>query len=399
MRYLKWWIAGAAAVLLLLYLGAGFMVWSRNQVPALDLPPRKLPPADNAYSEYVDTVPLVQRADLIQRLALMDDPPYQEVAAVIRANESVLRRVRSLSGRPSVVTSLRQSQDFVGGNAYPNLTRLVALYAQHTAGSNPSDALDALLDGFDFCEGVMRGGANLHLDIAYNSYIPLFRAAPAILQKLPPALAKSGAERLRKHLESAASLQEILQNERRVRREIIVSVARPISTRYLRLDFPGTDFEKNYLFTPKAEAAQRTDAYLQKWLAEADKPPSKVIFPPPPDTRGDLVQDDTLNPNAFGQNLLNFHLRDTRLRLMYAALRLQAARPRGGDYPAGLPALGNDPLLQDPFGNGPFQYRRKGGDYSLYSLGPNLRDDGGRIVRERALRPNSPGDVALAVIY
>jgi hypothetical protein len=36
------------------------------------------------------------------------------------------------------------------------------------------------------------------------------------------------------------------------------------------------------------------------------------------------------------------------------------------------------PLPEDPFSGKPFVYRRKDSTYLLYSIGPDLKDDGGR---------------------
>jgi hypothetical protein len=50
------------------------------------------------------------------------------------------------------------------------------------------------------------------------------------------------------------------------------------------------------------------------------------------------------------------------------------------------------PLPQDPFSGKDFVYRRTGGDYSLYSIGQNLKDDGGKVPEKSEDRTKS-GDL------
>ena len=62
--------------------------------------------------------------------------------------------------------------------------------------------------------------------------------------------------------------------------------------------------------------------------------------------------------------------------------------------PAYVPAIPTD-----PFGGGPFGYKRKasGKRPTLYSIGPDLRDDGGKSVTRQAR--NGPGDIVTGSIY
>jgi hypothetical protein len=63
------------------------------------------------------------------------------------------------------------------------------------------------------------------------------------------------------------------------------------------------------------------------------------------------------------------------LRLARVALALAAYRAERGAYPAELGELGEVPL--DPFTDGAFVYARTGEGYRLYSVGANMKDDGG----------------------
>ena len=84
-------------------------------------------------------------------------------------------------------------------------------------------------------------------------------------------------------------------------------------------------------------------------------------------------------------------------RLALTALALEQFRAaRGNRYPNGLAELAPDYLaapLMDPFNGQPLHYRKQGAGYMLYSVGPDLKDDGGR-----RRTGGSNGDIVFAVI-
>jgi len=70
-------------------------------------------------------------------------------------------------------------------------------------------------------------------------------------------------------------------------------------------------------------------------------------------------------------------------RLLAAALALRAYKLDHGAYPASLEALAPmylPSIPQDPFGSGPLKYKVTGRGYSLYSIGPDSIDNGGKPV-------------------
>jgi hypothetical protein len=71
----------------------------------------------------------------------------------------------------------------------------------------------------------------------------------------------------------------------------------------------------------------------------------------------------------------------TQERMEDLALALAAYRSRHGSYPDSLSAalaFPVDKLPVDAFTGAPFQYKRDGENYTLYSVGPNGKDEGGR---------------------
>jgi hypothetical protein len=69
-----------------------------------------------------------------------------------------------------------------------------------------------------------------------------------------------------------------------------------------------------------------------------------------------------------------------RIGLAQHAMALRVFQIETGQYPASLAQLRAKvkwPLPPDPFTGKDFVYRRAGAGYLLYSIGPNMRDEGG----------------------
>jgi len=74
------------------------------------------------------------------------------------------------------------------------------------------------------------------------------------------------------------------------------------------------------------------------------------------------------------------------LDLAEVALLLKAYRAEHGGYPPTLATVRRPdgrPLPTDPFSGKPFVYRREGAGLLIYSWGPNLKDDGGKVAQQR----------------
>jgi hypothetical protein len=120
--------------------------------------------------------------------------------------------------------------------------------------------------------------------------------------------------------------------------------------------------------------AQRREA-LAQWTAAADITAG----------RGTLgILSDNWAVKFYVPNLnrfyTNWELAGAESRLTRIALGLAAFKAERGSYPATLSELSPDVLAtmpQDNFSDRPFIYARTSGGYTLYSVGPNMVDDGG----------------------
>ena len=141
---------------------------------------------------------------------------------------------------------------------------------------------------------------------------------------------------------------------------------------------------------PKPSAYRAADRYYRALIAETEKPFSSRGEPPPPDeplALGWVAGVDRVFPQLLAA--------ETAVVLMRLELALQEYRKKAGRYPDRLEALAPAVLAavpRDPFTGNPFVYRRTGARYLLYSVGPDLRDDGGRAIVVTRHVPG-PGDL------
>jgi len=74
-------------------------------------------------------------------------------------------------------------------------------------------------------------------------------------------------------------------------------------------------------------------------------------------------------------------------RLLQVVLALKAQKHSLGSYPEALSGVVWQPPTEDPFSGKPLVYQRQGSGFRLYSVGPNLKDDGGQ-------EPSKPGNIS-----
>jgi hypothetical protein len=389
-------IAGSAlfCLLLLLWIVGGVLVWSRNSYAAPSFSPRRSLPANNAYTVYTDAVRSVRSPKEILKLFGDSSPPAEARARVLRENAAVLKSLKAAASQPSVVTELEPKQGFVAAIDFPNVSRLLALEGRARASGAPKTALEPMIDGLRFSEGVMRGGAMLHLLTAYMAYAPLFQAFPDMVRAAPADACRSAADEIKSVIKEQASLDEIVANEHAVRYRQLVSTF-PKPSRVFSLDIPWSGYERDFTLKPKAPAVEGLNRYFEAWKVQAKQPITRLTPPPAPTGLQGILNDDGMGPEEMTKRVLQFYWRDARLRMVYTALRLEQQRRQKGRYPSSLGGLGADPLFTDPFSGQPLVYNSAGTSYSLYSVGPNGKDDGGAPLNEARLNPKADGDLPL----
>ncbi|MDX1931790.1 MAG: hypothetical protein SFU56_04220 [Capsulimonadales bacterium] len=383
---------GAVVVLLAAWLSVAGITFGRNAPPKVVLPEAEATPAGNVYDDYVKCVAGLPPTDkkVIGDFGNRVPLSAETMNTLVGRNASLLSDFHRLPGKPSMVTQLEPGAKFTPAQEFPLLNWLVGIEAETLRAKNdPARALHALLDGLTFSEDVLRGGATLHLGTTLMAQLPIAYRLPTLLPHLPAPVCEQGAERVKGLIAAQYPLKKILENERLVRVRQMIRTTEPNATRVLRLQVPTSETEWQQLLTPKAQAILDVNDYLRKWSEQADKPLDAMTAPALPESSKILTNDSNLEPGSFGGHPYRYRYKAARLHLMYAGLRLEAAKKRSGRYPATLAELGNDPLLNDPFTGKPLMYRREGSGFVLYSAGMNLKDDGN--APEISLRSMGPG--------
>jgi hypothetical protein len=91
-----------------------------------------------------------------------------------------------------------------------------------------------------------------------------------------------------------------------------------------------------------------------------------------------------------------YDVTDVRNRLILLCLRIREYRLKQKRLPTTIDVLRIDPsLLADPFTGKPFCYKPQSGNYLLYSMGYDLKDNGGVPADEKSQAHPYPGDLGL----
>jgi type II secretory pathway pseudopilin PulG len=148
-----------------------------------------------------------------------------------------------------------------------------------------------------------------------------------------------------------------------------------------------------YLVYSKNRIMNNHTTYMDRSAALADQPYG-LHLPPPP------LPNDPINSillPIFSQARLKDVETQTQNGLLLITLALHAFKLEHGHYPAALtemtPAYVKQ-LPDDPFAaKGTFQYHNQGESYTLYSIGPDGKDDGGTAIDDpkqaNSSNPNS----------
>ncbi len=84
------------------------------------------------------------------------------------------------------------------------------------------------------------------------------------------------------------------------------------------------------------------------------------------------------------------------IALAQVSLALKAYKDRTGSYPSSLQGVKTKlgwKLPTDPFSGSDLKYARKGGGFTIYSFGANMKDDGGKPAKDTSTDPRAPTDI------
>ncbi|WP_309723328.1 hypothetical protein [Armatimonas sp.] len=367
---------------------AGVAINARlNDVPPLALPQHAMP-VPNAH----DTL-RVAKTLLVSKLAEAElsprddkkEQPLETRKALLMANEKALATVRE-----ALTQEYRQPMTYDINQNFPEyaeqreLARMLS-FASHTYADlgNYSEAARCATDAIALGVKIARGGPLIGELVGIACEAIGRKALADCKEKLDTPTLKTTLERLDALEQERWPLSETMEVEHLWSQKTI----RDLSQRNLSEILPAIgagDWEGQnrwlalrILFTPKRLAAGNNDRYYTKLIVAVKQPYRKdgVSLPEPTDAINEMLLP------VFAQAHFTEAKNRTEMNLLRAQITLRLT---------GTP----DPRFTDPFGQDqPLRYKKDGAKYTLYSVGPDGDDDGGRagVPREIALAKRERG--------
>jgi hypothetical protein len=301
----------------------------------------------------------------------------------------------------------------------PNYSQQVAPYqwaaahlAAHSrvelADGRPAAAIDAALDAVELGVKMGRGAGLLNNLVGIRCVAIGQNGAERCVSRLSAKEAHTAGVRLDGILAQLPEPADVVDEERRMSLVWARSVLRgksPIATSRAANGNPTPwvdQLKERALLVvyPKGWGYSQTDHYWRALVAEFRKPYAQRKAPPltPPEW------DPVLGGMSWSLSSLQFPFARTRaqLRLLRTELALREFRLRHGAHPAKLDELAPECVAVvpvDPFAEQPLRYRRQGEGYLLYSVGPDLRDDGGTAISSRTVDASARGDLVAGTLF
>lgn len=371
------------------------------------IPPLPPLPNPNAFNDYVAAGQMLKanggtKAMYITNAKGMSVTSLPGEQAVVRKNQAVLARMRQGFGKACRVPTTRSFNDLFPYLAEArDLARLLSAEADvKAARGDYAGAFDAGLDTIQMGQDLARGGTLIHGLVT----IAMEAIAHAAILKHVDKLSAADCDRLATRLESVLKTQvtfpQILQEESYFS---LTSLSKLKGNEAASLINPneGLGGEETprwqktvggvYWHYMRDRTLHELEDYYGALQAEMQKPYAERK--PVPEPKSPIA---AMIAPVFSQANTKFDETDMRNRLLVILLKVRSYRLKQGQLPASLNVVGSDPAVTtDPFSAKPFVYKPQGGDYLLYSVGPNLKDDGGIPADEMSQAQPRPGDLGI----
>jgi len=387
--------------------------------------PKPVIPSPNAFDFYVQAGNAVTGDKQISD-AISTQPPTTltpaQIDALVQQNLGAINTLHQGFAYPYVDPSPRSIKTLVPYFAkYRGMARLLSLQSKVRAEKGDwGGAVDSNLDAVRLGEDVPHGSVVIGYLVGVACQAIGRRPIWTSIEHLNAAQSRTAATRLESIMDRNFSFADTLQEEKYFGQAALLEMfADPKQTRaYLVQDMgtnpgeepPGAAAAQSlsvlfYLAYSKSRIMQGYTTYMDQSAAIARQPYGLHLPPPPLPT--DPINNILLP--VFSQARLKGVDSETQNGLLLVMLALRAFRLEHGRYPAALTELAPaylKKLPDDPFAaQGTFKYILNGNTYTLYSVGPDGKDDSGKAIDDIRqansgnpnaryfVNPNSIGDV------
>ena len=382
----------------------GALWWhSLNVLPEIKVPNPTLP-QPNAYDFHVRAAQAVTPEP--RNLDLYPSPSddvakfYGEVHRIaapwIAQNQPALKIMRQGFVHPYQAPPTRSF--FADDRHYSQIDKLAKLLRvqcySYLAQKKWRNAADCALDMLRICYDVQHGAPALSVKVGNIYADNLRRMLRDILPHLSAADCRALARRLEQIYASRVPLHQLLLEEKWTKQASLLKEMRDDQWKQLVKSIYAEQKRFAPLIVNKRgimeAVAERTDAHI----ADAKLPyPQRHSLPDHPNPVVSLFTD--YNHLRWGTAYS-----EAKSALLLTAIALHAFKLEHGSYPQNLADVKPNCLKTipaDPFGNGePLRYKKQDLSYLLWSIGPDTKDDGGRLmapVSALGIEPDSKGDI------
>lgn len=391
--------------------------------PVAVVVPTPVLPSPNAFDTFVAAHGVLQddaSCPVSQAIGKHSGFTQADKEAMLARNARALSLVRRGLTQPFVCPPVRSFFDphFSRASAeFRGLTRLLTLESQVKAGRGDwSGAAQSGLDAIALGEKMAGGSGMLGMLVGGACQAIGRKAVAPTVAHLDAKACRAAARRLESITASHVAFTATLTEEKWQTQASLQQLFRRPHWRGTLLEILCSDtFGKGFGLNGRDQARlllTSDDALMShytRWInakiADAARPwpPSNVALPPDPLSRA-LADFETPRPR-----LRDMSGSRTQNPLLMLTLALRAYKLEHGAYPETLAQLRPGYLKivpADPFAaSGPMRYKRRGAKYTLYSLGPDDKDDGGRAIdnpgvttrARRFVEPDSRGDIVAGV--
>jgi len=434
----------------------GVLAWYRatNTLPLVHIPTRKMP-VPNGYDYYLKAAGMMVNEKAIK--AIWEGPPgppppglilrgtkpptphppptekfkvysLAEKESIVRQNTEALRTLRRGFSFQSMCPWTLSGEDCP--HAYPDFRRLRQLLLLEAevkaARGDRNGAMKSCLDAVEFGTNTPRGGTIIDLLSGKAAQSTGRRRAWALMYGLNTSEARKAARRMADLSARQVAFADALRWEKWSTQVFLMKIMRRSDWRaeleyqygYPRPWSALKGIMGDVGFPPSLKLALKSmflgkRGIIRAYSEEMDKLITESRRPYPAGSPSEPYLDD---PFLYSLTISNNSTRfgwvtnETQNNLLAVALALRAYQLERGEYPERLDALVPKCLTTipgDPFStHKPLRYKRTGSKYLLYSIGPDGRDNGGKVIYKpkettRRIRyyvyPNSKGDIVAGI--
>lgn len=380
-----------------LFVVGGYLAWANQPLP-LETKERPLP-EPNGFVLAIDAAsrlsptpsgsPIADRkftdAKVLRDKLAPDEPQLDDLRKSLRM-EWGIPPVQDLSQKFPYLAEFRQA-----GRELAAESRLAL------AEGRPGDAAERALDAVELGARVGSRAPLIHYLTGVSLSAIGTDQADRVAPKLSAAEAQRVGARMDRIIAGFPTAADAFREERGVALATLLRMfrgeldPRAVSSETRTTPPPTPRATPPWFLYPKPWSYRSMDRGFRSHIAEAEKPYSERQ--PVPLPREPLAR--LLLP-ILDQALMAAERNRTSLRILRLEVALQEYRGRQGVYPASLAALTPQILHtvpDDPYSGQSFIYRPGAGSYRLYSVGPNLKDDGGVPILGDFTQRTASGDL------